>query len=374
MNFILTNILIAFLCFAFWSPTSNAKNRRTEYSSGYGKKKSRKNARGHKKTNRYGRYGLGLTSKKSTNYEGMHSYVLKLSGSQSFNKESNKNMHEMDDKEQQFSPMASAMFGYGLTRSLSLDLMAMYMFDMGIMDPSAGFSYKHQINRRLRSVSSINASFPASEMSQDMDKMTTISASTGILLASSRRLSTFFSIKGSYSLYNSPNDKHVGSMAAMGENHSSHAHSDSNDSMSESGNMNSNMNSNMNGSENMTGTMNSSNNMNMESMDMASMVMKRETNRFGGDLGFNYNLVRRWQTRTFLDMNLISYDDSSNEWLTTLTVVELSYAMGGFMDMGTSTMPMGAAAFTNLNLTSQNENFEAPTSPVLIVGIAYGGM
>ena len=163
-------------------------------------------------------------------------------------------------------------------------------------------------------------------------------------------------------------------MAAMGENHSSHAHSDSNDSMSESGNMNSNMNSNMNGSENMTGTMNSSNNMNMESMDMASMVMKRETNRFGGDLGFNYNLVRRWQTRTFLDMNLISYDDSSNEWLTTLTVVELSYAMGGFMDMGTSTMPMGAAAFTNLNLTSQNENFEAPTSPVLIVGIAYGGM
>lgn len=411
MKHLLTFCLTCFLCFAGWTDSCEARGSNSRYASGHSKRYNKKNRPRFKAKNRYGRYGLGVT-KEAPSYEGAHSYVLRLSGSKQLGEsQSGGDMHgmAMEKDEQALSLMAGTMVGYGLTKNLSIEFMVMYMFDMGAMDPTLGFSYGKNFTKKSRSVSRLVASIPTSEMSQQMNLTTTIKASTGVLYANTSNLSTFISLKGSVPMYSKPNESggaDHGSMAGMdhsgmdgashgdtseNEDHSDHSKLDDSSETNNSGGMDhGNMNESddnqplggMDHSEMDHSGMDHSgmdhSGMNLADshtgMDMNSMFMKRETSRIGGDFGGNFEFRKGWLSRTVTDINLISYDDNSTDWLTTVTVAELSYATAGFMDMGTSTMPMGMAVFTNLNFSDKSKDLKIPTTPTIVAGVAYGGM
>lgn len=377
--------------------TSKSRHYRSASLSGY---------KGAGAKGRYGQYGLGVSKKTAPDYSGQYSYVAKLSleAGLSGSSSSTHSQHG-SSQESSITPMVGGMLGYGITKRLSADFMIMHMGDMGIMDPTLAFSYLYPLSTNFRLIPVLQSSAPLSEMSQQMGLMTQTVAKIGALYLPSPRTRLFANLKSSYSFYNTGSssddqssmggmDSHdhsthggsSGDQHQMGDgssgNNSTMDHGSSHDinSSSQQGGMNHE--NSMDHSEGMTGmnlaTMqndHSGHDMNSGNGMDHSMMMKRQSTSAGIDFGYFQGYNQNWQFGSRLDYNRLSYDDGSADWASTAVLAELYYATQGFMDMGTSTMPMGLAGFTSINFAERSANLTiVPTNAAFVVGLAYGGM
>lgn len=113
----------------------------------------------------------------------------------------------------------------------------------------------------------------------------------------------------------------------------------------------------------------------MSDRDKQLMMMKmREFNHVSVLGGTHYDYSNKIRANFDGKVTRLSYMDGDAMWSSRLTVIDVGYSSGGFMNMGFASMPMGLTLNGAFALVKMDESPAPPTVPQLIAGIAYGGM
>ncbi|MGE0175103.1 MAG: hypothetical protein AB7T49_20075 [Oligoflexales bacterium] len=291
-----------------------------------------------------------ISSEKQLDHHHVHNslnYNLGLSATKSFGDEASGTPHGEHDASgnadatkngdsDKIDPMLMAMVSYRLVERFSVDLMAGTMLESRLMDPTLGLTMSLPVTQGVTSVSGSSLSAPVSEASQDAGKITTARISTG-LLQSDQTLALFIAVDGSMSWYQEASDEEDGTGEPTGHEEHDHAAALLGQSLA------------------------------------PELLDTREFIRIGAFGGGYYDIYPKFRLTSDIRCARIESESGDETWETKLTVLDISYSTGGFMNMGLSSMPMGIAANATFGLVSFDSSPSTPSTPEITLGVSYGG-
>lgn len=226
----------------------------------------------------------------------------------------------------------SAKASYEIMPDVDAFLMAGYYLSDGIADPSLGAQYNFEVGN-IGSFAALSASIPASDASQKLYKITTVTLAGGPMIPRKKwTLALTATLAASWYYKTVIVDDVEGAMMAPKQNLSSRLHGD----------------------EDHDHTSASS-----SSIPEDGETGDREFFRYGLKTGLNYKWTRKLKVDNALGAAYVSRQFGTNTWVTDATVAQLTYLFQPF------------SVFGGLSLRGEAAGPSVPSKPTIGVGAEY---